>query len=76
MKPCNITSRSLIISWLTESNKTRAQIKSVQYFVSACFLAVHQLLTFWYIKSIKRSKEKNAIMLQLTLIEARSGHDH
>jgi 8-oxo-dGTP pyrophosphatase MutT (NUDIX family) len=38
-EPCNITSRSLIISWLSESNKTTAQIKSVQYLVSVCIIA-------------------------------------
>jgi len=44
MKPCNITSRPLIIARLSESNKSTAQILSVHYLVSACiilyFLAV------------------------------------
>jgi len=35
MKPYNITSRSLIIAQLSESNRTTAHIQSVQYFVSA-----------------------------------------
>ena len=35
MTPCNITSRSLIIARLSESNKTTAQNLSVQYLVSA-----------------------------------------
>ena len=34
MKPCNITSRFLIITRFSESNKTTAHIKSVQYHVS------------------------------------------
>ena len=39
MKPYNITSRSLIIAELSESNKATAQIKSVQYLVSACIIS-------------------------------------
>ena len=39
MKPCHITSRSLIIARLSESNKTTAQFYSVQYLVSACIIS-------------------------------------
>ena len=50
MKSCNITSRSLIIARISESNKTTAKIKSVQYLVSACiipwFLAVAYILVY------------------------------
>ena len=37
--PCNITSRALIIAQLSESNKTTAQINSVQYLVFACIIS-------------------------------------
>jgi len=39
MKPYNITSRSLIIAWLSESNKTTTQVLSVQDHVSACIIS-------------------------------------
>ena len=35
----SITSRSLIIARLSESNKITAQIESVQYLVSACIIS-------------------------------------
>jgi hypothetical protein len=37
--PCNITSRSLIIARLSESNKTKAQSWNMQYLVSACIIS-------------------------------------
>jgi hypothetical protein len=50
MKSCNITSKSLIIARLSESNKTTAQIQSVQYLVSECiiwkFLDVAYILVY------------------------------
>jgi hypothetical protein len=39
MKPCHITSRSLIIARLSESNETTDKIQSVQYSVSACIIS-------------------------------------
>jgi len=39
MKPCNITSMSMIIARLFNSNKTTAQILNVQYHVSACIIS-------------------------------------
>jgi hypothetical protein len=70
MKPCNITCRSLIIARLSESNKTTAQIESVEYLVSACiislFFAVDTILVY---KPSKRSKEKSSFMLQNMLVQ-------
>jgi hypothetical protein len=54
MKPCNITSKSLIIARLFESNKTTAQLSSVQYLVSACI--IYFILAFWYIIIINHKK--------------------
>jgi|JYMV01.1.fsa_nt_gi hypothetical protein len=62
MKPYNITSRSLIIAQLSESNKTTAQILIVQYFASACIISlVQELLTFWYKINHKKIKGKECI---------------
>ena len=63
IKPCNITSRSLIIAWLSERIKPTAQIKSVQYLVSACIISKFLAVAY----KIKRSKKKNAFMLQLKI---------
>jgi hypothetical protein len=38
MKPCSISSRSLIIARLSESNNTTAKILSVYYLVYGCII--------------------------------------
>jgi hypothetical protein len=56
MKPCNITSRSLIIARLSESNKTTSQIQSVQYLVSVCIISQFvgvAYRAYWYINHKK-----------------------
>ena len=67
MKPCNITSKSLIIGLLSDGKKTTAQIKVCEYLVSACIINSKLLLTFWYMNN-KKSKEKNTFILQFTYI--------
>ena len=52
MKPCNITSRSLIIERLSENNKTTAKIQRVQYIVYACVI-ISTLLAVTYILEYK-----------------------
>ena len=59
VKPCNITSRSLIIAWLSESNKTTAQNWSVQY-LGVLFHSSLLLHIFWYINH-KKIKGKECI---------------
>jgi hypothetical protein len=49
MKPCNITYRSLIIAWLSESNKTTP---------------IFTVCSISYLRVLKISNEKNAFMLQ------------
>jgi hypothetical protein len=60
MKPCNITSKLLIIARLYESNKTTAQ-----YLVSTCIISYFLDVTYILVyKSLNTLKEKNAFMLQ------------
>ena len=69
IKPCNITSRSLIFALLSESNKytvqQRFKVCNISY-LRVLFHSSWLLLEFWYI--IKRSKEMNAFMLQWHII--------
>ena len=61
MKPCNITSKSLIIARLSESNKTAAQkvcnISYLRVLFHSLLLAVACIL-------VNKRKENNAFMLQ------------
>jgi hypothetical protein len=69
MKPCNITYRSLIIAWLSESNKTIAQIlKCVISRICMYYFIVISCCLHSGIQTIKCSKERNAFMLQCYLL--------
>jgi hypothetical protein len=68
MKPCNITSRSLIIAWLSESNKTTAQIYSVQYLISVCIITYFLAVAYIWVYKPKKIKVKECIHVTIHFI--------
>ena len=65
MKPCNITSRSLIIAQLSESKKNyHSDLQCAISCICMYYIIVLSCCLHSGIRTIKRSKEKNAFMLQ------------